>query len=156
MRRPSASLRERNAAISQCAIAASATEQMSFDRQTRSAAASTRSSEAWFSPPPCRQVGTPCWRGLADVVLDAGVPTPAQLEEGDSPLVTFSVARRGDEGGVAKTDLDVEQGELGAGMGTFLAHDHPGTLRPGRKIEALGDLGHPCPLTLLGAVVLDR
>ena len=37
----------------------------------------------------------------------------------------------------------VEEAELGPGMGTFLAHDHPGSLGPGGEVEAVGDLGHP-------------
>ena len=37
----------------------------------------------------------------------------------------------------------VEEAELGPGVRTLLADDHPGALRPGGEVETSGDLGHP-------------
>jgi hypothetical protein len=52
----------------------------------------------------------------------------------------------GDERGVAQALDGVEQGELGAGMGAFAAHDQAGARRPGVQVHEIGDLDH------LGAV----
>jgi len=66
-----------------------------------------------------REVAEPGGLGLADPVLDAGVAALSKLEECDRSIVALARrARGGDEGGMAQPSLDVEQRELGAGMGT--------------------------------------
>src|SRR5436305_1872632 len=72
-----------------------------------------------------------------------------------APVAAVGRAGRANERGVAQTVLGVEQRQLGAGVGAFLADDHPGSLRPGGQIQVAGDLGHPGPVTGL-AVVFGR
>lgn len=50
--------------------------------------------------------------------------------------------------------LDVEQAELGAGMRSFAAGDHPGARGPGRQADQRGEFDHPCAVAG-GAVGLN-
>ena len=60
----------------------------------------------------------------ADAVLDVGTVTVPQLERGD-----VRVGLVGDEDLMSEPVVDVEQGEVGAGMRPFTAGDHPGLVR---------------------------
>ncbi len=72
-----------------------------------------------------RQVAQPGVFGGADAVLDMGAVTMPQLQGGD-----VGVGLVGDEHLMAEPLGGVEQGELGAGVGSFAAGDHPHPLTP--------------------------
>ena len=55
--------------------------------------------------------------------------------------------RIGDEAGVPESLDRVEQGELGAGVGTLPSHDQPGLLRPGGQRDQVGEFDHPGAVT---------
>src|SRR5262249_33868729 len=84
------------------------------------------------------QVAQPGVFGGAGAVLEVGGVTVAQFEPGN-----VCVGLVGDEQLMAEAVVEVEQAELGAGMGSLPAGDHPGGLGPGVEVEQLGELGHP-------------
>ena len=77
--------------------------------------------------------------GDADAVLAAGPAPVAQLEVGE--LGPGSAGGRvGGERGDA-VPVDVGDGQLRAGVGSFLAHDHAHALGPVRQLEQVGEFG---------------
>jgi hypothetical protein len=56
------------------------------------------------------------------------------------------VAGVGEEHLVAHAFVLAEEGELGAGMRAFAAHDQAGAVRVAGKIDQVGQFGDLCPL----------
>jgi hypothetical protein len=90
---------------------------------------------------------------LADAVLDPGVLAVAQFQAreltGHDP-----VGRVGDKPGDA-VSVGIGESQLRPGVGTFLAQDQPGPVRPGRQVHQCGGVGHPGAVAD-AAVGLDR
>ena len=55
----------------------------------------------------------------------------------------------GDERGVAPAFDVVEQRQLGAGVGSFPAHDQLGPGRPRREVDEVGEVGHFGPVAVV-------
>ena len=85
----------------------------------------------------------------SDRVLDASAAAVTELQDGDVAAVLV-----GEEAGVPVA-MFIEDLELRAGMRPLAADDQPGALRPGREIDAVRELGHPCAVTVL-SVGVDR
>ncbi|GGR20508.1 hypothetical protein [Streptomyces griseomycini] len=86
-----------------------------------------------------------------DAVLDA-----VRAVMGRQMLQGTAAARGvGEEGLVAQVPVRVEQGELGAGVRTFAAHDDPGVLQAAVQLDHAGQLGDLRTVTQ-GAVLFQR
>jgi hypothetical protein len=96
-----------------------------------------------------RQVAQAGVFGCPDAVLDVGPVTVPQLERGD-----VVVGLVGDEHLMAEPLGGVEQGQLGAGVGSFATGDHPHPLTP-VVVEEVAQLDQPGTVTT-GPVGFDR
>jgi hypothetical protein len=86
---------------------------------------------------------------VADVVLDAGAGAVAALDRGD-----VSVGLVGEDR-LEAMPVVVGEAQLGTGVRTLAAHDHPRIRRPAGQVEGIGDLGD-LPVGALGAVLIER
>ena len=108
---------------------------ISLVQAIRSVAVSTTSSQAAFSFQ-ARQgrFRSPVALACADAVLDAGVLAVAQLQPGE--LAGHDPGRGVGEERGDPMPVDVGEGQLGAGVGAFLAQDQPGARRARRTGRA--------------------
>ena len=98
----------------------------------------TSSHQIWFWAKPCSgQVAQAGVLGAADPVLAAGAAAVAQFQVSELPGPGV-----GGEGGDA-VPADVGEPQLRAGVGAFLADDHPHPGRPGGQVQQAGELGDP-------------
>ena len=79
---------------------------------------------------------------MPDPVLDAGVGAVSGFEERQLPDPSV-----GGDGLVAPPVGLFEQGQLGAGVGSFPADDDPHPGRPAGQVEQVGDLGDVTAVT---------
>jgi len=83
---------------------------------------------------------------LLDPVFHPGVEAVSGFQVSDVGLLGV-----GDQGLVAQA-VGIEEGVAGAGRGLHPAHQHLGTLGPGREIEQGRDLGHLGPHSFLSKI----
>jgi hypothetical protein len=80
--------------------------------------------------------GEPAGFGVPDDLLGSAPPAVPQVQGGE-----VVAGRVGGERGVAQALDGVEQGQLGAGVGAFAAHDQAGAVWPPVEVDEIGDLG---------------
>ena len=97
-----------------------------------------------------RQVGQAGVFGDADAVLAAGPAAVAQFEVGQLPAGGVG-GERGDP-----VPVGVGDAQLRAGVGPFLAHDHPHPGRPRGQVQQPGDVGDPRAVADLAVAVVGR